>query len=103
MRHTGCALVTGVQTCALPIWVKGVLHDYLPSDRESGGHAVLMLWENPLAPPRETANARTRGSAPDRLPASVRVATVQFQMRGIDRIEQSTGRASGRENVCKYV
>ncbi|MGV1682645.1 GNAT family N-acetyltransferase [Sphingopyxis sp. NJF-3] len=68
--------------------VKGVLHDYLPSDRESGGHAVLMLWENPLAPPRETANARTRGSAPDRLPASVRVATVQFQMRGIDRIEQ---------------
>src|SRR3546814_17563617 len=26
--------------------------------------------------------------SPDRLPASVRVATVQFQMRGIDRIEQ---------------
>src|SRR3546814_1818029 len=22
-RHTRCALVTGVQTCALPIWVKG--------------------------------------------------------------------------------
>src|SRR3546814_6154913 len=22
-RHTRCALVTGVQTCALPIWVRG--------------------------------------------------------------------------------
>src|SRR3546814_3800505 len=22
-RHTRCALVTGVQTCALPIWIKG--------------------------------------------------------------------------------
>src|SRR3546814_15513777 len=47
-----------------------------------------MLWENPLAPPREEAGKRARGPAPDRLPASVRVATVQFQMRGIDRIEQ---------------
>src|SRR3546814_2152954 len=26
-RHTRCALVTGVQTCALPIYVAGVLHD----------------------------------------------------------------------------
>src|SRR3546814_14818671 len=24
-RHTRCALVTGVQTCALPIWVKNTL------------------------------------------------------------------------------
>src|SRR3546814_1074438 len=23
-RHTRCALVTGVQTCALPIWTRGV-------------------------------------------------------------------------------
>src|SRR3546814_12593106 len=68
--------------------VKGVLHDYLPSDRESGGHAVLMLWENPLAPPREEAGKRSRGPAPDRLPASVRVATVQLQMRGIDPTER---------------
>src|SRR3546814_6913424 len=26
-RHTRCALVTGVQTCALPIFVAGVLED----------------------------------------------------------------------------
>src|SRR3546814_7935761 len=24
-RHTSCALVTGVQTCALPIWIKSML------------------------------------------------------------------------------
>src|SRR3546814_1981845 len=29
-RHTRCALVTGVQTCALPIWPRGVpaLHEH---------------------------------------------------------------------------
>src|SRR3546814_19209801 len=55
--------------------VKGVLHDYLPSDRESGCHAVLILWEHTLAPPREPANARIHAQAPDRLPSTVRVAT----------------------------
>src|SRR3546814_9272336 len=29
-RHTRCALVTGVQTCALPIWI----------DPASGSHAI---------------------------------------------------------------
>src|SRR3546814_9895403 len=28
-RHTRCALVTGVQTCALPIWLRQSLHDAL--------------------------------------------------------------------------
>src|SRR3546814_13320680 len=32
-RHTRCALVTGVQTCALPIFTTGVRHD----DRDSFG------------------------------------------------------------------
>src|SRR3546814_3548065 len=32
-RHTRCALVTGVQTCALPIWAIGhLLEDFLPHD-----------------------------------------------------------------------
>src|SRR3546814_17106362 len=29
-RHTRCALVTGVQTCALPIWVSCFLSDRVP-------------------------------------------------------------------------
>jgi len=64
---------------------KGVLADYLPGDVESGGNAVLMFWPNPLAP--EALNGRKHDSK-HKLPASVRVATVQFQMRGITKIEQ---------------
>src|SRR3546814_10196158 len=32
-RHTRCALVTGVQTCALPISVLGVDHHWQPTPR----------------------------------------------------------------------
>ena len=64
---------------------KGILPDYLPSDKESGGNAVLMYWPNPLTP-RETTQ-KTKGLRA-RLPSSVRVATVQFQMRGITDVGQ---------------
>jgi predicted amidohydrolase/ribosomal protein S18 acetylase RimI-like enzyme len=63
----------------------GVFHGYLPNDEHSGGHAVHMRWENPLAV-QMPANRTTRQ---DRLlPQQVRVATVQFQMRRISSIEE---------------
>jgi predicted amidohydrolase/ribosomal protein S18 acetylase RimI-like enzyme len=65
---------------------KAILPDYLPTDKESGGNAVLMYWPNPIAP-RETTERR-RAGIKTRLPSSVRVATVQFQMRGITKIDQ---------------
>src|SRR3546814_9561247 len=49
-----------------------ILPDYLPSDKESGGNAVLMFWANPLAPQHATVRAH---GIRTRLPASVRVAT----------------------------
>jgi predicted amidohydrolase len=61
------------------------LPDYLPSDRESDGNAVLMYWANPLAP-RDTG-PRVPGLK-ERLPSSVRVATVQWQMRRIGTIDE---------------
>jgi len=64
---------------------RGILPDYLASDKESGGHAVLMFWANPLAP--EQTMVRENGSR-TRMPSSVRVATVQFQMRRISQIEE---------------
>ena len=64
---------------------RGVIADYLPDDRESGGNAVLMVWPNPLAPEETTVRLNRRKA---RLPSSVRVATVQFQMRGITTIDQ---------------
>lgn len=64
---------------------KGILRNYHPGDGESGGHAVLMFWPNPLAP--ESTAMRLHGTR-SRLPSSVRVATVQFQMRRISRIDE---------------
>lgn len=42
----------------------GVIHDYLPEDIESDGHAALIVWLNPLyAPPRPPAAIeRARGT-----------------------------------------
>jgi predicted amidohydrolase/ribosomal protein S18 acetylase RimI-like enzyme len=57
--------------------VRSVLKDYLPSDTESGGHAVFMEWLNPEHHPKGTAPVR-----------NVRVAAVQYQMRPITSFEQ---------------
>ncbi len=62
-----------------------ILHKYDPTDKESSGNAVLMFWPNPLAP--EQRGGRNSG-LPERLPSSVRVATVQFMMRRISKIEE---------------
>ncbi|MCP5397028.1 MAG: GNAT family N-acetyltransferase [Sphingomonadaceae bacterium] len=62
-----------------------VLRNYDRKDKQSGGHAVLMYWPNPLAP--EEAHHQLRGLGKG-LPASVRVATVQFMMRRISRISE---------------
>lgn len=64
---------------------KRILSDYIPTDRESGGNAVLMFWPNPLAPEETKVKLHRQET---RLPYSVRVATVQFQMRGITNIDQ---------------
>lgn len=64
---------------------RGILANYIPTDKESGGNAVLMFWTNPLAP-QETGKKLT--GFRERLPSSVRVATVQFQMRRISAIDQ---------------
>ena len=64
---------------------RGILPDYIPSDKESGGNAVLMYWPNPIAP-RDTG--KKIAGFKERLPSSVRVATVQFQMRRIATIDE---------------
>ncbi|MBD3729538.1 MAG: GNAT family N-acetyltransferase [Sphingomonadales bacterium] len=62
-----------------------VLKNYDRKDKQSGGHAVLMYWPNPLAPTEHERHAR---GAHYRMPASVRVATVQFMMRRIATIDE---------------
>lgn len=71
----------------------GVLHNYLPEDAESGGHAVRMVWRNPgwmeqispAAPPAKT---------------TVRVAAVQFQMRAVETLEAFETNVEFFVDVC---
>jgi predicted amidohydrolase/predicted N-acetyltransferase YhbS len=58
----------------------GVLPGYLPSDEASLGHGVRLVWRNPQ---RAENPVVRRQQKEGRLPASVRVATVQYQQRRI--------------------
>src|SRR3546814_2989721 len=81
-RHTRCALVTGVQTCALPICVFVSLEDTIK------GFKGIVAGEH------------------DDLPESAfyMVGTIE---EAIDKARkmaaEEIGRASCRERVCKYV
>lgn len=63
----------------------GVLRSYLPSDTASGGNATHMIWRNPL---HHEAEKNADGQAQLRTKETVRVATVQFQMRRIASFDE---------------
>src|SRR3546814_10040843 len=93
-RHTRCALVTGVQTCALPIFVGGGVDAAADAGEIGafirGGHgfgASCPVWASVtmtgelLSPDRANVNARG----------------------GVHRPGVKIGRASCRARVCQYV
>src|SRR3546814_7310281 len=91
-RHTRCALVTGVQTCALPIsgvWQRALL-------RSIRCASWLIFAFRKL----NRSCSRIGGNEP---------AAFGLEQSAIDRIAeeidipQQIGRASCRERVCKYV
>src|SRR3546814_9039957 len=95
-RHTRCALVTGVQTCALPIYAKGILQN-------SPDLADHIEGE----PTSDTIRLNT-GIDIEVRPASFRT------IRGITAVAavadeiafwlvEVIGGASCRERVCQYV
>ncbi len=57
----------------------GVLKDYLPTDKDSMGNAVHMVWYNPEVAAKEAAAPKNGKQASE----SVRVAAVQYQQRPI--------------------
>src|SRR3546814_1005761 len=81
-RHTRCALVTGVQTCALPIYPVAVM-------------VTFLVLARPLI-------LRLGGAAPA-APAHYRVRAGFDHRKKKDRREYKIGRASCRERVCQYV
>ncbi|MGE3778988.1 MAG: carbon-nitrogen hydrolase family protein, partial [Pirellulaceae bacterium] len=56
-----------------------------PGDRQSLGYATHMLWRNPLASDEDERSPEIRGPLQDR---TVRVATVQYQMRRLAAKEE---------------
>jgi len=62
----------------------GILHNYLPSDHESRGNAVHMIWRNAQVPDDEPA----KSSRPLIRPNMVRVGAVQYQMRAVRSFEE---------------
>lgn len=65
----------------------GVLHDYLPADRESNGYAVHLVWRNPQVAngPQQGDERRARPAEP---PNRIRIATVQYGQRRISSFEE---------------
>src|SRR3546814_1894888 len=89
-RHTRCALVTGVQTCALPIsrplhpaqhFIVADLGDRLAAIRVDGVERLAENHEEDIEDARES------------VPDAEYIAGVAKQI----------GRASCRERVCQYV
>src|SRR3546814_2466143 len=84
-RHTRCALVTGVQTCALPILLIGV-----PKEIKSHEYRVGLV-------PASVREAVHHGHAI--IVESGAGAGIGFD----DAAYSEIGRASCRERVCQYV
>src|SRR3546814_6823072 len=81
-RHTRCALVTGVQTCALPI-------SYIRRSGDPDAGTILLK----LAISRDSAIILSQARDADGRAGWLRVGGDQPQI----------GRASCRERVCQYV
>src|SRR3546814_8875758 len=86
-RHTRCALVTGVQTCALPIYNTDIF--------KTKGFKEPKCWADLLDPAFkgeiQIANPNSSGTAYTALASLVQI------------MGEEIGRASCRERVCQYV
>src|SRR3546814_2585784 len=90
-RHTRCALVTGVQTCALPISrFNSLLGPFLL--RMEGEVACVRMM-----PRHEHSNLQ------DNLHGGALLAFIDIALFAASRGFGEIGRASCRERVCQYV
>src|SRR3546814_6787820 len=93
-RHTRCALVTGVQTCALPIY-----EPWTVQTRSKG-------WFRVFSPFWRACRAGPEPAAPLVAPQSLTPCTdspAGLQLDDFDLRPRQIGRASCRERVCQYV
>ncbi|MCF6147450.1 MAG: GNAT family N-acetyltransferase [Candidatus Kuenenia sp.] len=64
----------------------GVIDNYMPSDKESLGFGVHMIWRNPKVP--EEKEEKRHKQYGGRLPDTVRIATVQYMQRRVKSFEE---------------
>src|SRR3546814_6862286 len=93
-RHTRCALVTGVQTCALPIFLIDRSGGHIHPLNLALGEATALESLGGVIHEDSTVLAIERGEP-------VRVRTAHGVVNARFAIE--IGRASCRERVCQYV
>src|SRR3546814_10333695 len=96
-RHTRCALVTGVQTCALPIY-QAAQAAYADYEKAYGTPLPRFEFPKGLAKRGEVVFIHYNGVAPRKIAKTFQVAWNQALP-----LMQTIGRASGRESVCQYV
>src|SRR3546814_12922103 len=89
-RHTSCAVVTGVQTCALPIWERSVVRGASP--RQSRVGAMVSIPLTRLDPEVPLPTYARPGDAGADLVSTVDVT-----------IAPEIGRASCRASACQSV
>src|SRR3546814_3084004 len=99
-RHTRCALVTGVQTCALPIYrhspaIQPFVSTGTPRPRADQLRLMIMRVQAALY-----VKGYDPGAIDGELTESTKLALQKFQgAHGLPEI----GRASCRARVCQYV
>src|SRR3546814_3636560 len=88
-RHTRCALVTGVQTCALPISLIGI------GVAAAFGYSLVATLAPGLFSPSFTEHGRVG--------VYYEAAAVIVSLTLLGQMLEQIGRASCRERVCQYV
>src|SRR3546814_2940443 len=100
-RHTRCALVTGVQTCALPICQVDARSEH-GATADLDGAAVGLLQSGDRAQKGGLAAAARAEQGDDRARGHVQVDAAQHRLAP-ELLPEEIGRASCRERVCQYV
>src|SRR3546814_8204431 len=103
-RHTRCALVTGVQTCALPISqaAKPTVPANKPAASQTG--APAQAKKTPAAPSRKKRNGWVAALVVVVLLAAALAAALWYQHKQYKATTAShIGTASCRERVCQSV
>src|SRR3546814_8658770 len=93
-RHTRCALVTGVQTCALPIWLADSALDAALRGGDLTKRLLAFARHQDLKPQLTDIGKSLEGVL--KLLSRTLGEVVTIEAREI-------GRASCRERVCQYV